>query len=1655
MKGIVACCLILALWALPGVNPVHSGPTHAPHTLGVEDSRDLAAALADIARIPLYRQDRQALADSLGFTLERSPGIQGIRVSGAGEVFFTYFLLNGLPQFNQPLPETFQSMPVTHMDIVHRNEHIGVLELYYHPPAFSGGGLTPEESAYLQERDVLRVGILDLPPFSWMDPNGQARGITVDYLKLMFEDQGVQLAFHLGTFTHLLAAYHEGQLDVLTGIYYHNSRNSLGHFSPRVMSIRDYIYVRDGDTRIKTLADLAGKRLGIVDSYLLQHLIPRQFPRIQVITTRDLADSLNRLINGEVDAILDGQLYVSNMQKRSGITGIKSIYQNDIPPHSIHFVTPFSQPLLASALAKLQTRNPKLDRTHIISQYILSQTTPDHTAPIREHRDIRFLVGCFLAILSFIVIIALVLNKNARSQDSQFNFTSVGFERVMMVCTAVIATFALAASWYVLSDYRWGSTRRIYKAASQVLQVTNERIREVFALHFRILDHGLNRQPELTRAVAELSRLRVTQLDRYHGLKRSITSHWEAYDYFARKQNRQLINVKGETLIGPEPFLHLNQLAWEHSLQVTKAQEGEHVVIISQNCEPVGETGAAHCILSFVPVKNIRGDVVAVIIDQLDIGTLILEPMKNLKLGRTGTIFATEWDGGILNWEAVKGSGETLLESPILFQNTDNPIPAMVSLQGGNEFPMSPWVNQYMNRYDQPVFSVSLWNKQYSFGLTVEIGEEEVLESYRHLRAGVFSIMAMTLILLVPAIFFVIKMGRRANDGLKMSQQRLQKLVDRQTGELKALEAQSRLILSSIGQGVMGVDAQSRIIFANPAARELLAYPDSDLVGRDAREIIQPLSPKAFDRFAPRFRLALRNHEQVSATEELHHRDGRVVPVEFTLQAMVREGGYSGAVLVFADITRRLALQQELERAKEEAEEAARAKGEFLANMSHEIRTPMNAIIGMSHLALQTGLLPHQRNYVQKAHRSAESLLRIIDDILDYSKLDAGKMQMEKARFRLEETLMDLSHLLHIQAEEKNLTLIFNLDPELPRMVLGDSLRLSQILLNLGSNALKFTPRGGEVVISVSPREIRGSLICLAFSVRDTGIGLTREEIQPLFESFNQADSSTTRKYGGTGLGLAISKRLVEMMEGEIRVESHPGEGAEFSFHVWLELAGAETLVSKIPPPEGTCTVLVVADNATVRGTLCRMLGHLGYQVVSAASGREALDQVQERPPMDLALVDWALADMDGIRTAHAIRSQWGEAPPRFVAMAAFSSKDVAQAVQALEPDLIQAYLTIPVTYASLARALTHAYDDHRHPQADHRRQQEELTRLAAPLWGARILLVEDNGANRELAEELLVTHGMSVASAANGREALEILEQGEFDGILMDCHMPEMDGYEASRRIRENPRFTDLPILAMTANALAGDRERSLAAGMNAHIVKPLKLKDMFGKMAQWIMGPGPPGEMDIAPAPYHNPARFAGLPGVAHEKGLDICQGDPRLYGRLLTRFAESEADFSSRIRRALDAREFGPARVMAHGLKGVAGHMGAGELVKLARQTEALLEQPRPGVEAILTLVDTLDGKIQELVEAIHSRDWSQSPASPSLAPGPLMDELRALVVLLENDDTEAVDRLEELGSSLEPEVPESYAAALGALGRYDFQAALGDIKTILKHLGGTHG
>ena len=1654
MKGIAACCLILALWVLPGANPGYSSPTHVPHTLSVGDSRDLAAALADIARIHLYRLDRQALADSLSFTLERSPGIQGIRVTGAGEVFFTYFLLNGRPRFNQPLPQAFQSMSVTHMDIVHRNEHIGVLELYYHPPALSGGGLSPEESAYLQKRGVLRVGILDIPPFSWVEANGKARGIAVDYLKLMFEGQGVQLVFQLDTFTHLLAAYHEGQLDVLTGIYYHNSRNSLGHFSPRVMAIRDYIYVRDGDTRIKTLADLAGKRLGIVDSYLLQHLIPRQFPRIQVITTRDLADSLNRLINGEVDAILDGQLYVSNMQKRSGITGIKSIYQNDIPPHSIHFVTPFSQPLLASAMAKLQTRNPKLDRNHIISQYILSQATAGHTAPIREHRDIRFLVGCFLTILSFIVIIALVLNKNARSQDSQFNFSSVGFERVMMVCTALIATFALAASWYVLSDYRGVSTRRIYKAASQVLQVTNERIREVFAFHFRILGHELNRQPELTRAVAELARLRVTQLDRYHGLKRTITSYWEAYDYFARKQNRQLINVKGETLIGPEPFLHLNQLAWEHSLQVSKAHEGQHVVIISRNCEPVGETGAAHCILSFVPVKNIRGDVVAVIIDQLDIGKLILEPMKDLHLGRTGTIFATEWDGRILNWEAVKGSGEDLLEPPVLFQNTDNPIPAMVSLQGDNEFSMSPWVIQYMNRYDQPVFSVSLWNKPYNFGLTVEIGEEEVLESYRHLRAGVFSIMAMTLILLVPAIFFVIKMGRRANDGLKMSQQRLQKLVDRQTGELKALEAQSRLILSSIGQGVMGVDAQSRIIFANPAARELLAYPDSDLVGRDAREIIQPLSPRAFDRFTPRFRRALRNHEQVSDTEELRHRDGRVVPVEFTLQAMVREGVYSGAVLVFADITRRLALQQELERAKEEAEEAARAKGEFLANMSHEIRTPMNAIIGMSHLALQTGLLPHQRNYVQKAHRSAESLLRIINDILDYSKLDAGKMQMEKARFRLEESLMDLAHLLHIQAEEKKLALIFNLDPELPRVLLGDSLRLSQILLNLGSNALKFTSRG-EVVISVSPREIRGSRICLAFSVRDTGIGLTREEIQPLFESFNQADSSTTRKYGGTGLGLAISKRLVEMMEGEIRVESRPGEGAEFSFHVWLELAGTETLVSKIPPPEGTCTVLVVADNATARDILCRMLGHPGYQVVSAASGREALDLAQGRPPMDLVLVDWALADLDGIRTAHAIRSQWEEVPPRFVAMAAFSSEDVVQAVQALEPDLIQAYLTTPVTYASLARALTHAYDDHRPPQAEHRRQQEELTRLAAPLWGARILLVEDNGANRELAEELLVTHGMSVVSAANGREALEILEQGEFDGILMDCQMPEMDGYEASRRIRENPRFTDLPILAMTADALAGDRERALAAGMNAHIAKPLKLKDMFGKMVQWIKGSGPPGDLDIVPVPNHDPSGFAGLPGVAHEKGLAICQRDPRLYGRLLKRFAESEADFSSRIRRALAAREFDPARIMAHGLKGVAGHMGAGELVDLARQIEALLEQPRPGVEAILTLVQTLDGKIRELVEAIHSRDWGQSPASPSLAPGPLMDELRALVVLLENDDTEAVDRLEELGGSLEPVAPESYAAAMAALGRYDFQAALEDINAILKRLGGTHG
>jgi len=634
--------------------------------------------------------------------------------------------------------------------------------------------------------------------------------------------------------------------------------------------------------------------------------------------------------------------------------------------------------------------------------------------------------------------------------------------------------------------------------------------------------------------------------------------------------------------------------------------------------------------------------------------------------------------------------------------------------------------------------------------------------------------------------------------------------------------------------------------------------------------------------------------------------------------------------------------------------DASHAKDQFLANMSHEIRTPMNAIIGMTHLALQTSLNDRQKNYIQKTKYSAESLLGIINDILDFSKIEARKLEIETIDFLFNDVLNELSSILGLKAEENNVELMFQIDHRIPDVLVGDPLKLGQVLINLGNNAIKFTPAGGSIVISASLVEHQKDNILLRFAIQDTGIGMTDEQQSGLFESFTQADSSTSRKYGGTGLGLAISKSLVELMHGEIGVESTYELGSLFHFTVRLNASSIDSLDKKEVAKEvGALRVLVVDDNAISREILTEMLFSFGFdceQADSCDSALTVLEEYDDNTPFDLVLMDWRMPKVDGIEGTRAIQDNPHLTHiPLVVIVTAYDESELRKVASKVK---LADILTKPVTPFHLLESIAKVTGHDEAAQKLHSSLTKSHSDIKTSFEEIDILLVEDNEINQELALELLTAQGIRVKVANNGTEAIAILDEQSFDGVLMDCQMPVMDGYEATRKIRQQERHKDLPILAMTANVMAGDREKVLAVGMNDHIAKPIDPESMFSTMAKWIKKPVN-SQKRVVEASSHaqiidNKVSLHDLPGIDAEAGLRITMNNEDLYRRLLTKFCKNQQGFEQEFRQYFENQDIEAATVSAHTLKGLAANLGMVDLQQATLELEMACKDNRENIE-----------------------------------------------------------------------------------------------------------
>ncbi len=840
-----------------------------------------------------------------------------------------------------------------------------------------------------------------------------------------------------------------------------------------------------------------------------------------------------------------------------------------------------------------------------------------------------------------------------------------------------------------------------------------------------------------------------------------------------------------------------------------------------------------------------------------------------------------------------------------------------------------------------------------------------------------------------------------------------------------------RMVFANSADAIIEVDHVGRIEAVNPSAERIFALPAQILAGM------------RLGRLLPGLDLSGTQTVEIESPQT----GGGIRTLSVSSSPFLTDDTQKTLVIAH-DISERKEAERALVAARESAETASRTKSAFLANMSHEIRTPMNAIIGLTRLVLGSTLTEKQRDQLGKVLSSAHGLLTIINDILDLSKIEAGKLTIETTSFQLDDLFEELADLNALRAREKGLELIFDLPAATPLALMGDPIRLRQVLVNLIGNAIKFTP-AGEVTVTVTPVDGGDDWAMLRFGVRDTGIGLSPDQCRGIFDSFSQGDISTTRRFGGTGLGLAISRNLVGLMGGTIGVDSQLGQGSHFWFtaRFGLDAQAADGALNLSCLPDGV-RVLVVETNPTARQVLDGILDSFGYDRHMAADPADALTAAQRARTagqgFTLALVADRLHEGPGTDLIRALKSS----NPGLAAVL-MGAPDEAQDSETDEIRLAVAdgLLSKPVTPSRLLDAILTILPAQARGRMSTRRNRNNRISRPLDLRGTRLLLVEDNQINRDLAMEVLKVTGADIAIATNGADAVNMVEASHFDVVLMDCQMPVMDGYAATARLRAQGGFQSLPIIAMTANAMMGDREKCLSAGMNDYITKPFDEIELIETLRRWVHPhispdqslPSPPLQI-AAPAAVETDRldELADILDIA--QGLSRHGGNHALYQRNLVRFAQDHRNFATHIRQAVVSDEQDTARRLAHTLKGLSGTLGATALHPHAAALEHVLARGLPyqaeldsTLDVLSPLMDRIETTLPVLVPANGGQE-QQQPA-PLLPPGTL-DRLRQA---LEQSDLTAADELTQLCEQW-PTLSLVLAPVAELISRYQFDSAL---------------
>jgi len=858
---------------------------------------------------------------------------------------------------------------------------------------------------------------------------------------------------------------------------------------------------------------------------------------------------------------------------------------------------------------------------------------------------------------------------------------------------------------------------------------------------------------------------------------------------------------------------------------------------------------------------------------------------------------------------------------------------------------------------------------------------------------------------------------------------------------LQANEDLMRVVTDNIPGRVAYWDKDNRCRFVNRAYCESYGKTPDQLLGRTVLEVF---GPKLYSRFAQHIDKAMEGIPQTFEREERDAHGNRVTTlVHYIPDAHGDE--IRGMFVLALDVS-------QMRAARDLAVQASQAKSQFLANMSHEIRTPMNAILGMIALLQSTGLTARQADYVDKTEGAARALLSLLNDILDFSKVEAGKMTLDPRPFGIDDLLRDLSVILSASVGTKNVEVLFDVSPGMPARMVGDDMRLRQVLINLGGNAIKFTS-AGEVVVRVREAGRTASSITLEFSVSDTGIGIAPEHQARIFSDFSQAEASTTRRFGGTGLGLAICQKLVTLMGGTLELQSEAGKGSRFFFTLKLPVAQGEKAASAMQ--KMVERVLIVDDNAVARDVLAQMAKSLGWHADLAESGQQALTQLEREAAAgnhyDAMFVDWKMPGMDGWETSQRIREHPAAGQAPLVVMVTAHGREMLAGRDATDRALLDGFLVKPVTASMLVDALAEA-------RGMGLVRASPAMPAGQPLAGLRLLVVEDNANNQQVARELLAAQGAEVVLAADGREGVDKVATANppYDAVLMDVQMPVMDGYTATREIRNTLGLTALPVIAMTANAMASDRAECLAAGMNDHVGKPFSVAELVATLMRHtgreavdgkpgVDGPGgAPDAAAAAPGPESDGER-----GVDIDAAIERLGGNAAFYRQLVPSFRADAQSMAQRLGPLLAQGARADATRLAHTLKGLAGTMGAQQLAHEAAVVESQLAGPAgPGdAAAAARLAAQVEVALAALDAALAAGDAVAEPAPPQKASAAgeptarndLQQLLRQLIALLDTSDMQALDIHEQLRRDHGVALGDALVPLNSAMDALDFAAA----------------